>query len=140
MNPEQIIALLSTIIGAPILIEISKRWFEGRNLRLQTDAQEEKDRDDREWKALQDAISRERDVYARFIADQKVDFEQRLSAVEVKLGKIQEEAASYQRLYWEERVRREGLQVRVDSLEYQLKVMERIASNGRELAGSTDKP
>jgi hypothetical protein len=52
MTTEQIIALIGSIVGLPIFIEIAKRWFEGRNMRLQSSAEEEKVHDEREWKAL----------------------------------------------------------------------------------------
>jgi hypothetical protein len=128
MTPEQAVALVATIGGLPLLIKIAEKWFEGRGLKLRTDQEEQKYQEEREWKALQESLNRERDIYTKFITDQKVDFEQRLGSIESKLAKIQEEAQNYQRLYWEERVKREGLQARVDYLEYQLSVMEKIAN------------
>lgn len=130
MSMEQIIALVGVVGGMPLLIEVVKKWFEGKDLKLRTDADDDKARDDRAWSVLQEALNREREVYAKFIAEQKVDFETRLAAIEVKLGTIQAEAEKYQRMYWEERVKREGLQARVAYLEYQLSVVEKIG-NGR---------
>jgi hypothetical protein len=70
---------------------------------------------------LEDALERERKIYADFIAQQRVEFSERLSAVEARLAKIQEEATRYQRDYWQERLQRELLQTRVTSLEQELK-------------------
>lgn len=128
MTTEQIIALIGSIVGLPIFIEIAKRWFESRNMRLQSNAEEEKTHDEREWKALEDALERERKIYADFIATQRTEFSERLSNVEAQLAKIQEVAAQYQREYWQERIQRELLQTRVASLEQEL----------RELKGQHD--
>lgn len=129
MTPEQIIALISTIIGAPLLIKVGEKWFESKNLRFQTDTAEERQRDDREWKAMEEALQRERGIYAEFIAGQRQEFVERLTVVEAKLATIQKEAERYQKLYWEERLLRERLEDKVKYLEQQLGTMERINSD-----------
>ncbi len=113
MTAEQIAAILATIVGAPVLIELVKKWFEGRNLNFQSKGV----RDDREWKAMEDAIDRERKVYAEILIFERAQFAARLSDIEARLATIHEEAKAYQKLYWEERVVRERLQLRVESLE-----------------------
>jgi hypothetical protein len=132
MTPEQIIALISTIIGAPLLIKLGEKWFESKNLRFQTDTAEDRQRDDREWKAMESALERERTIYAEFMSGQRLEFAERLAAIEAKLATIQKEAERYQKLYWEERLLRERLEDKVKYLEQQLGTMERINS-GRDM-------
>jgi hypothetical protein len=132
MSPEQIAALITTIIGAPLLIEIVKRWFESRNITLQTDSEQDKVRDEREWAALNAALERERQIYSEFINQQKSEFSNRLASVEAQLATIQNEASKYQKLYWEERLQRERLQARVEYLEYQLQVVGKIGQHGSD--------
>jgi hypothetical protein len=120
MTPEQIMALIGTIIGAPLLIEMVKRWFETKNLTLQSADKKEGMRDDREWTALEAALNREREVYANLLTFERAQFASRLSDIEARLGKIQEDALSYQKAYWEERLQRERLQGRVEYLEKEL--------------------
>jgi DNA mismatch repair ATPase MutS len=133
MTPEQIIALISTIIGAPLLIKLGEKWFESKNLRFQTDTAEDRQRDDREWTAMEQALQRERTIYAEFIAGQRQEFAERLTVVEAKLDTIQKEAERYQKLYWEERLQRERLEDKVKYLEHQLSEIGRI-NNGRDVA------
>lgn len=120
MTPEQITVLIGTIVGAPFLIELVKRWFDGRNLNLQSSHETSKKREDREWQALEEALTRERSIYADFLVQRQTEWNARLNTVEAKLAIIQEESARYQKLYWEERVQRERLQARVEYLEQQL--------------------
>lgn len=132
MSPEQIAALITTIIGAPLLIEIVKRWFESRNITLQTDSEQDKIRDEREWTALNAALERERQIYSEFINQQKAEFSNRLASVEAQLATIRNEASKYQKLYWEERLQQERLQARVEYLEYQLQAVGRIGQRGTD--------
>lgn len=120
MTPEQIAALLATIVGAPIGIEFVKRWLEGRNVQFQTKDKQNAERDAREWQAMVDALARERQIYIDLLSFERAQFHTRLSEIEARIGKIQEEAARYQKLYWEERVVRERLQARVEHLENEL--------------------
>lgn len=120
MSTEQIIAVIGTIIGAPLLIKIVEKWFEAKNLTLQSVDKKTSTRDEREWEALITALDRERKVYQEILAFERQQWATRLAEIEVRLGRIQEDYLAAQRSYWEERVMRERLQARVDSLEHDL--------------------
>lgn len=121
MTTEQLIAVLSTLIGAPILIELAKQWFATKNLSLQSKEKQGQVRDDREWEALNTALERERQVYNDILSFERQQYALRLAEIEARLGKIQEAYVTSQREYWEERLQRERLQARVDVLEKDLK-------------------
>jgi hypothetical protein len=121
MTIEQIIALITTIIGAPILIEVAKKWFEGRNLKLQSEESKESQKDQREWQALETALSRERKIYQDILDFERKQFATRLADFETRLTQIRADAQACQQAYWEERLQRELLQTRVAHLEQELK-------------------
>lgn len=120
MSTEQIVAIVGTIVGAPVLIEFIKRWLEGRNLRFQSGDKDRQEKEEREWVAMTEALKREREVYVNLLTFERTQFALRLTDIEARLGKIQEEAQSYQKLYWEERVVRERLQARIELLEREI--------------------
>jgi septal ring factor EnvC (AmiA/AmiB activator) len=120
MSSEQIAALLGTIVGAPILIELVKKWFEARTLRHQGEQSRDLTRDQREWQALETALARERKVYQDILEFERAQFAERLASVEAQIRQIREESQACQRAYWEERVQRELLLSRVQSLETEL--------------------
>ena len=123
MTPEQILAVIGTIIGAPFLLELVKKWFENKNLKLESTSKHETMRDDREWEEMKGALERERKVYADLLVFERKQFSERLGNIEARLGTIQEESYRYQKSYWEERVQRELLQARVDHLERELETL-----------------
>lgn len=120
MTPEQVIAILGTIVAAPFLIELVKRWFDTKNITLQADTTKENTRDEREWKAMEMALERERVVYKEILLHEREEFTRRLGDFEGRLGKIQEDVRVYQEKYWEERLQRELFQNRVVALENEL--------------------
>lgn len=120
MSAEQIAMLIATLIGAPFLVEIVKRWFDSLNLNLASKSKTQDSKDTREWEAMEKAMARERQMYAELLLFERNQFAARLSDIETRLGKIQEEAQSYQKLYWEERVVRERLQARIETLESEM--------------------
>jgi hypothetical protein len=120
MTVEQIAAILGLLVGAPVLLELVKRWFETRNLTLQTGTNKEEARDDREWKAMETALERERVVYREILEHEREEFTRRLGEFESRLVRIQEDSRAYQEKYWQERLQRELLQTRVAALESEL--------------------
>jgi hypothetical protein len=120
MTPEQIIALVGTIVTAPFIIELVKNWFQNRNLRLQTDEKKSESRDAREWEAMAQALERERAVYNDVIRREREEFNRRLLDVEARMSKIQEDNISWQKRYYEEKLQRELLEARVKLLEQEL--------------------
>lgn len=120
MTTEQITALLATIIGAPFLIKLVERWFESKNLKLQSGEKRDVDRDAREWDALKASLERERSIYSEVLAHEREQFATRLTEFERRLDTIQKEATAAHMKYWEERVQRERLQARVEYLESEL--------------------
>lgn len=120
MTPEQIMALVGTVITAPFLIELIKNWFKNHNLKLQAENTQAESRDEREWQAMVAALERERKLYNDTIEQQRREFVERIASIEARLGTIQQENMVCQRAYWEEKVKRELLQVRVESLEEEL--------------------
>jgi hypothetical protein len=120
MTPEQIIALVGTIVTAPFIIELVKNWFQNRNLRLQTDEKKSESRDAREWEAMAQALERERAVYNDVIRREREEFNRRLLDVEERMSKIQEDNISWQKRYYEEKLQRELLEARVKLLEQEL--------------------
>lgn len=121
MTPEQLAAVLGSLIGMPIFIELAKQWFATKNLSLQSKEKQGQVRDDREWEALNTALERERQVYTDILSFERQQYALRLAEIEARLGKIQEAYVASQREYWEERIQRERLQARVDVLEKDLK-------------------
>lgn len=120
MSFEQITALITTIIGAPILIELVKKWFESRNLKLQSEESAESAKTQREWHALEEALSRERKIYQDILDNERLNFNTRLADFENRLTAIRAESQEATKMYWEERVKREALQTRVEYLEKEL--------------------
>lgn len=129
MPIEQIIALVGTVITAPFLIELVKNWFKNRNLKLQAETAHAETRDEREWKAMELALERERTLYNNTIERQRIEFTDRITAIELRLSTIQQENLACQKAYWEEKGKRELLQARVESLEEELQTLRRIRKN-----------